>query len=81
MNAVPMPRPSRSVAPAGGRPAYEEPTSSRVSSSMPTAATRKPGPISSRAGTRVISRVPIWVEPMIMPTTIGRKAKPVLIGE
>ncbi|CAM5606751.1 hypothetical protein SGLAM104S_01294 [Streptomyces glaucescens] len=48
-----------------------------VSSSMPTAATRKPGPISSRGGTRVSRRVPIWVEPVIMPATIGRKAKPV----
>ncbi len=48
---------------------------------MPRAATKKPGPISRRAGTRVISRVPIWVEPVIMPATIGRKAKPVLTGE
>ncbi len=54
--------------------------SSWVSSSMPMAATRKPGPISSRGGTRVISRAPIWVEPVIMPAIIGRNAKPVLTG-
>lgn len=48
---------------------------------MPTAAARKPGPISLRAATRVISRAPICVEPVIMPAIIGRKANPVLIGE
>ena len=48
---------------------------------MPTAATRKPGAISSRGRTRSISRAPICVEPMIMPPTIGRKANPVLSAE
>ncbi len=34
----------------------------------------------ARAGTRFISRAPIWVEPVIMPATIGRNARPVLTG-
>ncbi len=80
MNAVPMPRPSSTIA-GSSTVAYEESISIRVSSSMPSAATRKPGPISSRGATRVISRVPICVDPTIMPTIIGRKAKPVLTGE
>lgn len=54
--------------------------SSWVSSSMPMAATRNPGAISSLGGTLVIRRAPICVDPVIMPAIIGRKAKPVLTG-
>ena len=80
MNATPSPRPSSSCE-GSTDAAYGLSTRRRVSSAMPAAATMRPGTISSRAGTRFISRAEICVDPAIMPAVIGRNARPVLTGE
>ncbi len=69
--AVPMPRPSISmpgrmyVAYAGSTPTWA------ISASAPAASSR-PGTIRVRGGTLLSSRAAIWVEPVIMPTVMGR---------
>ncbi len=74
-----MPSPSSTWAGSTAE-TYELSTRSWVSIRMPRAETRKPVPISSRGGSTFISREPIWVDPVTMPTIIGRKASPVAKG-
>ena len=48
---------------------------------MPAEPSSAPGTSRNRGGTRVMRRAAIWVEPISMPKTIGRKATPALSGE
>ncbi len=80
MNVSPMPRP---ISSSGARISvvYEECTVIRVRITMAIADRSMPGTMRARGGTWCSSRAEICVEPTMIATVSGRKARPARTGE